>query len=123
MGSIKLSDPNRSIVDIFGLSCPCRTTLDTIYAECARRFAMYRKRFGHRFSQVLMERSWSDEQAASIFGVSPTMIYRYRLGQNFPEAEALARMADILDCSVDWLMGRTEIRALKKENDGETVTP
>lgn len=75
---------------------------------------MYKKKFGENFSDIMKERNWDDEKAADMFGVSPTMIYRYRRGENFPEVEAFLKMGDILNVSADWLGGRTDVREMAR---------
>ena len=98
------------IADNFGYKCPCSDIVGAITEICMRRVTMYKQTFGKRLTQLMDERGWTVERGAAIFGVSDTMIKKYRSGQNFPEAELLCKMSDILNVSLDWLVGRTDQR-------------
>ena len=84
---------------------------------CGRKTAMYKQAFGKNLTAIIQEKGWSKEQAAAIFDVSPSMVYLYMAGTNLPEGVHLARIADILDVSIDWLLGRTAVRAVNRPRD------
>ena len=100
------------IVESFGYKCPCNNIVGAITEICMRRITMYKQTFGKRLTLLMDERGWSVERGAAIFDVSDTMVKRYRAGQNFPEAELLCKMSDILNVSLDWLVGRTDHRVV-----------
>jgi transcriptional regulator with XRE-family HTH domain len=75
---------------------------------------MYKQIFGKRLTLLMDDRGWTVERGGAVFGVSDTMIKRYRAGQNFPEGEEMFKMADILNVSLDWLGGRTDVREVCK---------
>lgn len=79
------------------------------------RWAMYKKSFGKRLTQLMNERGWDKARAAVVFEVSETMISKYMDGYNFPETESFFRMADIFEVSADWLGGRSEVREVARE--------
>lgn len=70
----------------------------------------YKNHFSKRLTCLLDERGWTEVKAASVLGVSSTMMYKYVKGQNFPVVEFFATMADVFDVSTDWLLGRTNNR-------------
>ena len=72
------------------------------------RWTMYKERFGKNISKILDDKGWDDDVAANAFGVSRTMVVKYRGVINFPDAETLAKYADILGCSTDYLYGRSK---------------
>ena len=78
---------------------------------------MYKQAFGKNLTAIIQEKGWSKEQAAVVFDVSPSMVYLYMAGTNLPEGVHLARIADILDVSIDWLLGRTAVRAVNRPRD------
>lgn len=82
-----------------------------------RNGVMYKEAFGKNLTAMMKERNWSKDQAATVFEVSPSMIYLYMSGTNLPEGAHLARIADILDVSIDWLLGRTAVRAVNRPRD------
>ncbi len=82
-----------------------------------RNLIMYKEAFGKNLTALMKERGWSKEQAATVFDVSPSMIYLYMSGTNLPEGVHLARIADILDVSIDWLLGRTDVRVVNRPRD------
>jgi Zn-dependent peptidase ImmA (M78 family)/DNA-binding XRE family transcriptional regulator len=55
-----------------------------------------------RLSQALAVRRLSQTQLATMVGVSPTTISKWRSGQQSPEAEALDRLASVINVSPEW---------------------
>lgn len=55
-----------------------------------------------RLSQALAARRLSQTQLATMVGVSPTTISKWRSGQQSPEAEALDRLASVINVSPEW---------------------
>ncbi len=47
-------------------------------------------------------------QMAAALGVSTRNYQRYESGDNEPNIETLIKIADILGCSIDYLVGRTD---------------
>ena len=48
----------------------------------------------------------SQGELAEMLGVHQTYVSMLERGLNTPTVELLDRMADIFDCSTDWLLGR-----------------
>jgi transcriptional regulator with XRE-family HTH domain len=90
---------------------------------CDARAIMYKQAFGKNLTTILEEKGWSKEHASAVFDVSIAMIYLYLSGTNLPEGVHLARIADILGVSIDWLLGRTTVREVNKVPDNNGVLP
>ena len=55
-----------------------------------------------RLSQVLAARRLTQVQLASMVGVSPTTISKWRAGTQAPEGEALGRLAGVVNVTPEW---------------------
>ena len=102
MGLMLMSRPVPNVVGGQGMNYAISPSL------WRERWAMYKERFGKNITKILDDKGWDDDVAANAFGVSRTMIVKYRGGINFPDAETLAKYADILGCSTDYLYGRSK---------------
>ena len=49
-------------------------------------------------------------------GITQESISKYENGVAFPSSEVLIKLADYLNCSIDYLLGRTNNSNLNKEN-------
>lgn len=58
----------------------------------------------HRIS----EQGLTPQKVARATGISPGNISDWKNGRSAPSASALIVLADCLDCSIDYLLGRTE---------------
>lgn len=63
-----------------------------------------------RLKRLREEKGLTQRQFAEQFQISPSTIALYELGKRTPDAETLKRLADFFDTSVDYLLGRTDIR-------------
>lgn len=52
------------------------------------------------------QRGLTQEQLADMINVSRVTLARYEAGNHFPDEQRLIRLADCLDVSVDYLLGR-----------------
>ncbi|MDD2235368.1 MAG: helix-turn-helix domain-containing protein [Desulfitobacteriaceae bacterium] len=69
-----------------------------------------------RLKTIRKQRGWTQRQVAQKMNISPSTIALYETGDRNPDPLMLTRLADFLDCSVDWLLGRVtmeEIHQLK----------
>lgn len=55
------------------------------------------------------ERNITQIKVSVDLGVSQELISRYELGYSFPQPNMLIKLADYFNCSVDYLLGRTNI--------------
>ncbi len=59
---------------------------------------------GERLKQLRQERGWSQADLAAKVGTDPGQISRYENGKMTPSAEAVVRVAEVLDVSTDYLL-------------------
>lgn len=71
-------------------------------------------KFKDRFKNLRNELDLSQAEIGLILNVSQKTISNYELGKRFPDEKMLNKMADFFDVSVDYLLGRTEIRNIYK---------
>lgn len=63
-----------------------------------------------RLSQILAARRLSQAQLASMVGVSPATVSKWRAGSQAPERDALERLANVVNVSPEWF---TRLPAIK----------
>ena len=56
------------------------------------------------------EKGVSQQKLADVIGVNQQSIHRYEVGDYEPDIQTLSLMADFFDTSIDFLVGRTDIR-------------
>lgn len=65
---------------------------------------------GERLKQLRRERGWSQADLAAKVAADAGQISRYENGRMTPSAEAIARLAEVLDVSADYLLIETSPR-------------
>ena len=71
-------------------------------------------KFKDRFKNLREELQLNQTQLGLILNVSQKTISNYELGNRFPDEDMLNKIADLFNVSVDYLLGRTEIRNIYK---------
>ena len=74
--------------------------------------------FGQRLSRLRKEKGLTQEDIASRITISPQAVSKWENGNSEPDLDTLNKLADILNCSVDSLLGREE----KDINDSDIET-
>lgn len=64
--------------------------------------------FGNRLKTLREQKSIKQGKFAEKVGISRQSIGNYESGKQYPTIEILIKMADCLDCSLDYLLGRTD---------------
>ncbi len=64
--------------------------------------------FAERLEELMFERELNMQTLAKTAGVSRATVNRYLLGQLLPSVGAAMKLADHFNCSVDYLLGRTD---------------
>lgn len=72
------------------------------------------KKFGERLKSLRLEKDLKQTELAKIIEVSSSTIGMYEQGRRYADLETLTKIAEFFDVSVDYLIGRTDI---KKYND------
>ncbi|MAN75719.1 MAG: hypothetical protein CML24_00610 [Rhizobiales bacterium] len=73
--------------------------------------------FHTRLREVRESRCISRTKLADTIGVSVSMVGHYETGLNSPSAEALIKIAKILNVSVDYLLGLSEEKHIKATHE------
>lgn len=66
--------------------------------------------FSQRMKQLRKEKKLTQQQLADQFSVKLRTCQGYEYGESYPEVAKLVAIADFFDVSLDYLMGRSEIR-------------
>lgn len=72
--------------------------------------AMYWGAFRVRFKKERDQRGLTQKEMATLLGVQDAVISHYETGFRTPSVVALCRIADALNCSMDYLMGMADWR-------------
>ena len=67
-------------------------------------------KLAERMKELRLEKSLRQEDAAKELGISMSAYCRYEYGQREPNASVLWRMADFYDVTIDYLVGRTDMK-------------
>lgn len=63
-----------------------------------------------RIKKLREEKGLTQRQFAEQFQISPSTIALYEVGKRTPDADTLSKLASFFDVSVDYLLGRTNVR-------------
>jgi transcriptional regulator with XRE-family HTH domain len=62
--------------------------------------------FAEQLLKARFTRGLNQKQVAERVGISPSIVSRYELGRGEPRLSVLRRLADVLDVTTDFLLGR-----------------
>lgn len=81
---------------------------------------------GKRLEQCRTEMDMTKKEVAELLKIDQSTYGKYELGKRVPDAEMLQKLADIYQTSVDYLLGRTNIKdpieTIAAHHDGEEWT-
>jgi repressor LexA len=67
------------------------------------------------FVDLLQDRSLSAYRVAKDTGIPQTIVYEWTYGVREPaQLDHLTKLADYLNCSVDYLLGRTDVPGINR---------
>ena len=72
--------------------------------------------FGERITLLRKQLKWSQDDLAKKIGTSAPIIGRYERGEIKPSIDVAARIADALEVTIDYLLGKSENMNLNKKN-------
>lgn len=72
------------------------------------------EQFSMRIKALREERGLSQAQLGQIIGVKRYSIYTYEKGKSCPDMQGLIALAEYFDVSLDYLVGRTDNRAVNR---------
>ncbi len=67
-------------------------------------------RFDQRLKELRAEKDITQRELARALNIAGSTVAMYELGQRTPDADMLHRLASFFNCSIDYLLGRTDIR-------------
>lgn len=77
--------------------------------------------FSKRLKYLRNEKDMSQEDLAKLLNVSRTSITNYELGRNEASTQILNKLSEIFDCSIDFLLGKTDIRNPKEKKEPDLL--
>jgi transcriptional regulator with XRE-family HTH domain len=66
--------------------------------------------FGERLRLLREERKLGQKEIGNLLGVSISSVGKYENGERTPSPDTLNQLADFLDVSADFLLGRSNVR-------------
>ena len=63
---------------------------------------------GRKLSKLRKENNYTQEQLASVLGVSRQAISKWEIDITYPETDKLVRISDLFNCSLDYLLKDTD---------------
>ena len=66
--------------------------------------------FGARLRQARTEKNLTQAELAKILSLGESTISFYETNKREPDYKTLQRLADVLEVSIDWLLGRSEVK-------------
>ncbi len=79
--------------------------------------------FGQRLKELRKSKGITQTELANMLHLSDkSSISRYEKGKNRPQFDIITKIADILDVSVDYLLGKTEEKTSKTKLDNGVKT-
>ena len=84
--------------------------------------------FWERFYSVCEQNGTRPNPVAKEINISSGILTKWKTLGTLPNGETLIKLADYFDCSVDYLLGRTDVVEVNRGvkiivDDGNTVTP
>ena len=68
--------------------------------------------FADRAKRLRLDKGWTKKEAAERLGISASSIKEYEEQGAQPTLNSLLRFSNVYDVSVDWLIGRTDLRRI-----------
>ena len=70
--------------------------------------------FSERLRELRMERGLKQREMAEICGLKLRSYQDYEYNKSYPEVPGLVAIADYFDVSLDYLMGRSDVRTVQR---------
>ena len=69
--------------------------------------------FSKRIKELRKERKLKQQELADEFSIKLRTYQGYEYGESYPEVAKLIAIADFFDVSVDYLLGRSDVREIR----------
>jgi len=63
-------------------------------------------KIGNRIAELREQKGWTQEELSTLIGISRGALSHYEKSRRNPDFETLTQLADILQVSIDYLIGR-----------------
>ncbi|SIR54657.1 helix-turn-helix domain-containing protein [Paenibacillus macquariensis] len=63
-------------------------------------------KIGNRIAELREQKGWTQEELSTLIGISRGALSHYEKSRRNPDFETLTHLADILQVSIDYLIGR-----------------
>lgn len=63
-------------------------------------------KIGNRIAELREQKGWTQEELSTLIGISRGALSHYEKSRRKPDFETLTQLADILEVSIDYLIGR-----------------
>lgn len=73
----------------------------------------------NRIKQLRLERQWTQMDLANKLSCAISSIAMYETGYRKPSLEVLIKLSEIFNCSIDYLLYKSEIRTFDKDKDDQ----
>lgn len=112
-----------ALADYFGVSTDFLLGKTPVETKTSREIELSKwdNIFGQRLKKLREEAGYTQQQLAKLVSLSQQTIGHYEVGRAKPDADTLEMFADIFGTTVDYLLGRTEIRNFKPMHVGTTT--
>ena len=74
-------------------------------------------KFSLRIKQLRLDNNMSQEELGKLVGISKVSVWQWENGINYPNNETLLKLADYIQVSTDYLLGKSDIRNINNENE------
>ena len=74
-----------------------------------------------RLKNLRLSKNFTQKQVANFLGCNQTAIGKYERGELEPNISLLLKLSDIFDCSIDYLVGRTDEIEVRS-SEGHSLT-
>ncbi len=75
--------------------------------------------FGNNLKKIRQEHDMTQEELAKKINTSRSNIANYENDKNMPSIEVLNKLSEILNCSTDYLLGKSDIRNPEKIDENK----
>jgi len=78
---------------------------------------MQKKQFGDRLKELRLEKNLTQEELSKIFNTGKSTISHYEINRRLPDANTIYMYAEYFGVSLDYIMGKTDIRNVEEKKD------
>lgn len=64
-----------------------------------------------RLREEREKKGYTLQQLADLLGIAPNTLHNYETKKRHPNVEMLVKMCDLFNCSIDYLVGQTDIKS------------